>query len=116
MSLILLTFCRHTSSFKILISSSNFGNFDLPALLPIYYVMDELTIFKVRIKDGSSPMKVASPFNTPRGASLEYMYDSSVEAERLFECMIHPVQAEKFFRSVNNIQLLTYVEVDRECY
>ena len=75
--------------------------------------MDELTIFKVRIKDGSSPMKVASPFNTPRGASLEYMYDSSVEAERLFECMIHPVQAEKFFRSVNKLLRFLIGNIDK---
>ena len=26
-----------------------------------------------------------------------YMYDSTMEAAKMFECMIHPVKTERFF-------------------
>ncbi|XP_013379273.1 ribosomal oxygenase 1 [Lingula anatina] len=43
-----------------------------------------------------------TPFKQPPAAAaaskdLPYMYDSTVEATRLFDCLIHPVKPKKFF-------------------
>ena len=57
-------------------------------------------LIQCQVKEAEMSEAVPPPFS-PRGTIQAYMYDSGLEAEKLFECMIHPVQTDKFFRLVD---------------